>query len=246
MAESGPQKDDLDELSDEIRSVKLSGASEIDPGPNSGSSVNRNLCCICQEPCVNPVRLPCSHVFCYLCIKGVAARNNHCALCRHRINRQVVDNPSVVNRAEIQSSIKKSSESQGWYYEAKNGGWWLYEQRTSAEIEKAYKDNQKQLRLQISGFYYIIDFENMIQYREEMPNRRRQIKRDMISEDIVKGVAGIVVTEKSDWNGNGAGDESASSGSTEDYHDPTTSVPSDIHQESEPPENQSRLVTGHD
>ena len=177
------KQDEVDTVTEALKSVSIS---KVD---------GKILCCICQEQCVNPVKLPCSHVFCYLCIKGVAARNSHCALCRQRINPEVLSNPSVINREEIQSTVQKSSESHRWYYEAKNGGWWLYEQRTSTEVEKAFKDGKQSVRLQISGFHYVIDFENMIQYREDFPNRRRQIKRDKVSAEAVKGVAGISVKE---------------------------------------------------
>lgn len=81
-----------------------------------------------------------------------------------------------------------------WYYEAKSGGWWQYEQRALVEIEKAFKDGKKTMRLQISGFYYVVNFEEMIQYREDFPSRRRKIKRDIIAEDV-KGVAGIVIQD---------------------------------------------------
>ena len=73
----------------------------------------------------------------------------------------------------------------------------MYEQRTSTEIEKAYKDDKLSVRLQVSGFFYIIDLKSMVQYREDFPNRRRQIKRDKVNVEVVKGIAGIVV-EKND------------------------------------------------
>ena len=190
---NGDREDEIDEISESLSSVLLS-----DTQKNCSETVNSDqVCCICQEQCVNPIKLPCSHVFCFLCIKGVAARNNHCALCRQRINPEALSNPSVINRKEIQSTLQKSSESYRWYYEARNGGWWLYEQRTSTEIEKAYKDNKPSVRLQVSGFFYIIDLQSMVQYREDFPNRRRQIKRDKVNVETVKGIAGIVV-EKND------------------------------------------------
>lgn len=181
-----------DTLSEELEPLKVS-TTPLAEGKVRVDLPEENICCICQEISVNPVQLPCSHVFCFLCIKGVAARSNHCALCRHKINPDVLDNPDVVNRGEIQTSIKESSESHKWYYEAKNGGWWLYEQRTSSEIEKAFKESKETVRLQISGFYYIIDFESMVQFREGFPTRRRHIKRDKVKAEAVKGVAGIIV-----------------------------------------------------
>lgn len=231
------EKDDVSKLSERLGSVKLSG--------DMGDVDNPCICCICQEPCVNPVELPCSHVFCYLCIKGVAARNSHCALCRHRITRQVLDNPSVVNKAEIKNNIKKSSKSEGWYYEARNGGWWLYEQRASAEIERAYRDSEKTVQLQISGFQYVVDLENMVQYREGMPNRRRQIKRDKISEDAVKGVAGIAIVGSDDNQERHEDEEEPTNSTSDSTH--SHLLPSDETEHQQPPPGaRSRLVTGHD
>lgn len=181
---------EVDAVTEVLQSVSISKSQSTE-----GDQSDSNLCCICQEQCVNPVKLPCSHIFCFLCIKGVAARSNHCALCRQQLNLDILSNPSIINRTEIESVIQESEEYYRWYYEAKNGGWWLCEQRTSTEMEKAFQDQRDSVRLQISGFFYTIDFKNMIQYREDIPSRRRQIKRDKISAETVKGVAGIVVKD---------------------------------------------------
>ena len=150
------------------------------------------LCCICQDETVNPVELPCSHVFCYLCVKGVAARSGACALCRKPIPPSYLDNPSVVNSDALHSRLlNSSSERYHWFYEGKSGGWWIYEDRTSEEIEKGFLKNAKLVKIQISGFMYIIDYERMVQIREDHPNRKRKIKRDLVSSAEVKGVAGI-------------------------------------------------------
>ena len=65
---------------------------------------NGELCCVCQERSINAVELPCKHVFCYLCVKGVAARHGRCALCRAVIPPGYVDRPAVVNKGEIKST----------------------------------------------------------------------------------------------------------------------------------------------
>ena len=67
----------------------------------------------------------------------------------------------------------------------------MYEDRTSEEIERGYRESNKTVTVQISGFSYIVDFESMVQFRENHPNRKRKIKRYMVSSDGVKGVAGI-------------------------------------------------------
>lgn len=154
-------------------------------------------CCICQEKCVNPVRLPCDHIFCYLCIKGVAVRNCRCALCRSPIPHGYLDKPAVVNKDEIKSALKQFATSYSWFYEAKDGRWWMYEHRTSSDIENAYTEHKKILKIQISGFSYVVDFERMVQFREGIPNRQRRIKRDVVRAANVKGVAGICIQDNS-------------------------------------------------
>ncbi len=239
------KKEEVDAVSDLLKSVSISktvGSNGDIQRPDS------NHCCICQEQCVNPVQLPCSHVFCFLCIKGVAARNNHCALCRQRINPDVLSKPSVINRNEIRSTVERSSECHQWYYEARNGGWWLYEQRTSSEIEKAFKDEKESVRLQISGFYYVIDLKNLIQYREDFPSRRRQIKRDRVnSTEAVKGVAGIAVQEPTvEEDGNGSGSRKHDKVQASRGTNAMESSADPLAESSQEPEHQTRLVTGLD
>lgn len=69
----------------------------------------------------------------------------------------------------------------------------MYEQRTSSEIEKAYREKKVKFRFQISGFFYVIDFENLVQFREDIPQRRRAVRRDstLAETDVVKGIAGV-------------------------------------------------------
>lgn len=140
---------------------------------------------------MNPVKLPCEHMFCYLCIKGVAARRGRCAMCRRDIPPGYFEQPDVVNKEVIKSKMDQARNKYHWFYEAKNGGWWMYEERTSSEIEKAYSEKKSSLRIQISGFFYVVDFERMVQCREDIPTRRRNIKRDVERSNAVKGVAGI-------------------------------------------------------
>jgi len=99
-----------------------------------------------------------------------------------------------VNKEDIKMKLDQNVvNSHEWYYEAKSGGWWLYEKRLSKEIEAAFKENNKSCRVQISGFTYVVDFENYVQFREDYPNRRRKIKRAQVIEKDMKGVAGIAL-----------------------------------------------------
>lgn len=80
-------------------------------------------------------------------------------------------------------------------YQAKSGGWWLYEERISLELESSYQSGSSELEVQISGFVYTVDFLRMVQFRQEKPDRVRHIKRTISegSDDgtSVRGVAGI-------------------------------------------------------
>ena len=149
-----------------------------------------HLCGICRDNSVNPVKLPCHHAFCYLCLKGVTARNNLCALCREPIPLGFLDRSVVLKKSEVERTLTKPSI---WLYEAKNGGWWIYEQRVAEEIEKAFKDQKDQAHVQICGYSYTIDLVGMIQYREDKPNRKRRIRRGGVNEEHIKGVAGIFI-----------------------------------------------------
>ena len=71
----------------------------------------------------------------------------------------------------------------------------MYERRVAEEIEKAFNDKKEQICVQISGFSYTIDLVNMVQYRDDKPNRKRKIKRGGVSDDSVKGVAGILIKD---------------------------------------------------
>lgn len=149
------------------------------------------LCCVCQEEAENAVKLPCSHIFCFLCIKGVAARSHACALCRSPIPVDYLQNPSVVDRDALHAKLTFKSKHYHWFYEGKSGGWWMYEDRISDEIEKGFITHAKSVKVRISGFTYVVDYERMLQVREDHPDRRRKIKRDVLEMEGIKGVAGI-------------------------------------------------------
>lgn len=69
-------------------------------------------------------------------------------------------------------------------------GWWLYDERTSQEIEDSYKKGDKFCTILVAGYVYVVDFESMSQQRQNDPSRKRQVKRDLSSTPR-KGVAGL-------------------------------------------------------
>ena len=102
--------------------------------------------------------------------------------------------------------------SRGWLVVCFPPGWWQYDERTSCELETAYKRSQRLCELLIAGFLYIIDFDQMLQYRKTEPTRRRRIKRDLASIPK-KGVAGLRVNAGADDAAAAASEPSASAGS---------------------------------
>ena len=165
-------------------------------------------CPVCLQSCFYPVKLPCGHIFCFLCIKGVVLRSRKCALCRHSLAVDYLENPTLikvvdkVNKEEKSAKITKEKTEDDsdaddfvWYYEGRNG-WWSYDEKTSLEVEKSFKSGQRSCTLLIAGFLYVVDFENMFQTRKNEPGRRRRIKRDKRDVES-KGVAGIRIPASS-------------------------------------------------
>ncbi|XP_002126121.2 E3 ubiquitin-protein ligase rnf146 [Ciona intestinalis] len=148
-------------------------------------------CAICLQPCMQPVELPCSHVFCFLCAKGTALQSRRCALCRSEIPTSFISKPSKFTKADPTDTPSSSTTDPiyVWFYQGYNG-WWQYDERTCAEIEAAYLTEVKSVDLMIAGSVYVIDFENKIQFQRNRNSRKRKIKRDIVSA-LKKGVAGL-------------------------------------------------------
>ena len=184
--------------------------------PNASLEELEN-CAVCLQPCLHPVKLNCNHIFCFLCVKGVALQSKRCPMCRREIPREYFDNPNLLKPLEPQPKKEEQDDDHeedeaeaeagdddreaeareeeiGWYYEGRNG-WWRYDERTSSELESFHKKGAKGCEMLIAGSIYFIDLENMIQCRRNEPNRRRRIKRD-VADIPSKGVAGILYKGK--------------------------------------------------
>jgi len=150
-------------------------------------------CAVCLQPCVYPVQLPCKHIFCFLCVKGVTTQSKRCAMCRREIPLDYLQNPELLSKVDLEVEGGRGFDEDGecwqWFYEGRNG-WWVYDERTSQEVEMFYKNGDKRCELLIAGFLYIIDFEHMLQYRRNDHSRRRRVKRD-VATGPKKGVAGL-------------------------------------------------------
>ncbi|XP_045464876.1 E3 ubiquitin-protein ligase rnf146 isoform X1 [Harmonia axyridis] len=150
-------------------------------------------CAICLQPCVHPAELPCGHIFCFLCVKGIVFQNKRCALCRQVIPREYINNPTLVKWSAVLEKQKSVDDQYQWFYEGHNG-WWQYDERTGSDLETAYNMGVDSCEVLISGYMYVIDFKLMVQYRKYEFSRKRSIKRD--SPTIPKkGIAGIRTEE---------------------------------------------------
>ncbi|VVC44167.1 Zinc finger, RING-type,Zinc finger, RING/FYVE/PHD-type,WWE domain, subgroup,Zinc finger, RING- [Cinara cedri] len=147
-------------------------------------------CPICLGPAVFPILIPCGHVFCFLCIKGVVQQSNICPMCRQAVPNNFYKNPIFL---EYLGHNQEDFDHDGyqWFYECRSGGWWQYEKRTSEEIEQNYQLNNKKFNLLICGTLYTIDLDRNVQYSVDNPSKRRKLKRENGSNLLVKGIAGI-------------------------------------------------------
>ena len=73
-------------LLDLIMAHKSDG-DEDDDKPRSEQTLE---CAVCLQPSIYPVQLPCSHVFCYLCVKGFTTQSKRCAMCRYGVHSLVI------------------------------------------------------------------------------------------------------------------------------------------------------------
>ncbi|KPU78812.1 uncharacterized protein Dana_GF10719, isoform C [Drosophila ananassae] len=119
------------------QALKATAAEEAPPTSAEESAAPLE-CPICLQTCIHPARLPCGHIFCFLCVKGVAYKNRRCAMCRREIPAEFLDHPQLVNGIEDICATRATEDGYQWYYEGRNGGWWAYDPRTNDDIEAAY------------------------------------------------------------------------------------------------------------
>ena len=113
-----------------------------------------------------------------------------CSLCRKEIPADYLDRSVVLEAAQADiDSRAEASQDWAWFYRGRRG-WWMFEERNNEELEEAFRSGQQSMEMMICGHLYVIDFVRSEQYQKNMPNRKRQIKRDLKSSDH-EGVAGL-------------------------------------------------------
>jgi len=195
------------------------------------SKENTIECAICLQPSLFPVKLPCTHIFCFLCVKGISLQSKRCAMCRQEIPEDYIFNPVLVNPpdqeegpakvvavAQVeQEGVEEQEEEYQWFYKGRNG-WWQYDLRTNKEIEKYHQKGDQRCELLIAGYLYVIDFQYMLQYRRNDPSRRRQVKRDKATQPK-KGIAGLRLGGVDNCDNNTDDDSNAGSSGAEPASD---------------------------
>ncbi|KAG9509593.1 pncA, partial [Fragariocoptes setiger] len=152
-------------------------------------------CSICyNDPPKNAVKLSCGHLFCFFCIKGSYENGNYrCPYCRAQIDESFFNttNVSVIGGTQIPTA---NSDGSYWFYEAgQPRTWWMYDADTTKVIERAYSTGTQFFEVFIAGFTYVIDFQQMIQYRKDGDTRKRAVRRDRPQAlDDIRGVAGLM------------------------------------------------------
>lgn len=146
------------------------------------------MCSICYtEPPINAIQLDCSHVFCYICIKGASERTRACPLCRAEIGIEF-----NYQEHPIIGTVCLPTPNDGfyWFYEGFRG-WWLYDAVTNRILEDAYQRDEALVDCFIAGYNYEIDLRSLTQRRKDGEGRVRKIIRATLNQGNIIGMSGI-------------------------------------------------------
>ncbi|XP_050664528.1 E3 ubiquitin-protein ligase rnf146 isoform X1 [Leptidea sinapis] len=156
---------------------------------DSKNAIADQDCAVCMQKLNHPAKLPCDHIFCFLCVKGVIIRSHKCPMCRTETPEDYLDNPVLVNEMGDEEETHAEAGVHQWYYEGKDG-WWKYDERSNEDLEADYNAGKSECKLLLAGSVYCVDFTNMYQFRQTDPRRKRKVKRDS-NKLPTKGIAGI-------------------------------------------------------
>jgi len=112
-------------------------------------SAKMDQCIVCMETMNMPTRIPCGHVYCYMCIKGVKRTIGTCPLCRRDISADPLEEGVLEGEAG-----EGGRATYKWFY-AGDGGWWQYDRRSQVAIERAFSRNEDAKVLIIVGDMYV-------------------------------------------------------------------------------------------
>ncbi|XP_033323063.2 E3 ubiquitin-protein ligase RNF146-B-like isoform X1 [Megalopta genalis] len=140
-------------------------------------------CTDCLRPCLYPTKLPCNHVYCYLCVKGVAnqsAYRKRCPKCRQVIPPEFLDRPQrLVEIEDTHKELHSSEKEYHWFFEGTTG-WWKYHSKINEDLERIYNLGKAGCEMSICGQLYIFNFRKHCQHRKYSPDNKIYMKRDRI------------------------------------------------------------------
>lgn len=174
----------------------------IENSDEHSSIEEHSECSICMDKISIPIKLPCKHDFCYLCLKAMLKMgNDKCPLCRCIVPQFFMEN------AMAERKYFNFDEGRGrWMYSGRNNGWWYYDDSHNKIIEESYRkiklwDDEKgpkpySFKIEILSQSYTIDLLNNTQTNDSN-GAVRSIKYDKKAVlDNSKGVAGLKYCEK--------------------------------------------------
>lgn len=88
-------------------------------------------CPVCLDEPLYPVSLPCKHVHCFLCVKGLlgsaAKEKAKCGACNKVLNKSILEEPKQLKRSK--SDLKNADAGfECWFYQD-GEDWWKYDKR---------------------------------------------------------------------------------------------------------------------
>lgn len=82
---------------------------------------NQLECAVCLQNCIHPAELPCGHIFCFLCVKGIANQSKRCAMCRQEIPSDFLEHPKLLDTPDNKDPAEEFDGGYQWFYEGRNG-----------------------------------------------------------------------------------------------------------------------------
>lgn len=147
-------------------------------------------CSVCWCQFEIPCQLECTHIFCFLCIKGSRFK---CPVCRTPFLKNYLTHPILVKPIS-----PPAKDSLVWFYSGEVSHclfWWFYDTATNKILEEAWLKQIRQVNFTLSGHKFSVDFESMTQCNLRSPEFTiRHIKRDFGSAQA-RGIAGVYFQE---------------------------------------------------
>ena len=95
---------------------------ETEAKGEAAAAEDEDVCPICLDPPVLPVRLECAHEFCFTCAKGLAGENHEdgpgrCSICRAPIPPGFFRRPELLQRTRADLVSAGDNNNWQWFYQ---------------------------------------------------------------------------------------------------------------------------------